>query len=223
VRGKRCTDCDVKVKARAIELKAGGHVPKKRESAILMQVETDQERRKAKYERRVKHMSKDPAFQQHVASVRHADYMRIKEDPGRYIRIMMQNKIGKVLHGSHSDTLMAMTEFTSDIDIKNHFEELWEPGMSWDNYGAGDDDWQIGHKIPKCYFDHLKPADLMKGWKKKNLFPQWKRDNMKQNCTIPDDATLEELAICWPDVFEGKLPSQHEKDRLRMIALAKNK
>ena len=58
--------------------------------------------------------------------------------------------------------------------VKLHFESLFQPGMSWDNYGL----WEI---------DHIKPLSLASTEDEvvnlceyKNLQPLWKEDNNKK-------------------------------------------
>jgi len=58
--------------------------------------------------------------------------------------------------------------------VKTHFESLFQPGMSWDNYGL----WHI---------DHIKPLSLANTEDEviglchyKNLQPLWKEDNLKK-------------------------------------------
>jgi hypothetical protein len=61
--------------------------------------------------------------------------------------------------------------------VKLHFESLFQPGMSWDNYGL----WEI---------DHIKPLSLASTEDEvvnlceyKNLQPLWKLDNRLKGCT----------------------------------------
>ena len=60
-------------------------------------------------------------------------------------------------------------------NVKLYFESLFQPGMSWDNYGQ----WEI---------DHIKPLslattedDVIRLCYYKNLQPLWKKDNNKKS------------------------------------------
>ena len=70
-------------------------------------------------------------------------------------------------------------------ELKQHFESLWQPGMSWDNYGTGKEGWVCDHIIPLKYF--MKNYDLVndmearrKAFGKDNLQPLWWLDNAKK-------------------------------------------
>lgn len=53
-------------------------------------------------------------------------------------------------------------------------EDLFEPGMTWDNYGTM---WHIDHKLPLASFDLLDEKQAAKAWHFSNLQPMWAEDN----------------------------------------------
>jgi hypothetical protein len=55
--------------------------------------------------------------------------------------------------------------------VKEHFELLFQPGMSWNNYG----DWEIDHIIPLSKAKN--EDDVIKLCNYTNLQPLWKLDN----------------------------------------------
>jgi 5-methylcytosine-specific restriction endonuclease McrA len=59
--------------------------------------------------------------------------------------------------------------------LKNRFVQLFQPGMTWDNYG----EWHIDHKIPISAFNFTKPEhlDFKRCWALKNLQPLWAKEN----------------------------------------------
>ena len=62
--------------------------------------------------------------------------------------------------------------------LRKHIEKLFQPGMTWENYGA----WHIDHKIPLTAFNFENPADsdFKKCWALKNLQPMWASDNIRK-------------------------------------------
>jgi len=64
-------------------------------------------------------------------------------------------------------------------DLKEHLENQFEDGMTWDNYG----DWHIDHIIPKSHFDFTDPEDeeFQECWALENLQPLWAEENLKKS------------------------------------------
>ena len=65
--------------------------------------------------------------------------------------------------------------------FKKHIESLWQPGMSWDNYGKGPKNWSLDHKIPLSYFDLTNRKQFLKACHYTNIQPMWHIDNMKKH------------------------------------------
>jgi hypothetical protein len=55
-------------------------------------------------------------------------------------------------------------------------------GMSWDNYGAGKDKWNIDHIIPCIAFDLDNPTEQKKCFHYTNLQPLWHIENSRKGC-----------------------------------------
>jgi hypothetical protein len=81
--------------------------------------------------------------------------------------------------GRHWESLV---DFTVD-QLKAHIEKLFEPGMSWENYGTV---WHIDHKIPVAAFNFEKPEDIdfKICWSLKNLQPLEAIKNMSKRDKI---------------------------------------
>ena len=56
--------------------------------------------------------------------------------------------------------------------LQKHLEGLFEPEMTWDNYGA---EWHIDHIVPCSKFQDLTPGtfDFYQCWSLDNLMPRW--------------------------------------------------
>lgn len=66
----------------------------------------------------------------------------------------------------------------SSAELRAHLEVLFEPGMSWANYG----EWHIDHIRPLASFRYDTPdhPDFTAAWSLKNLQPLWAFDNMSK-------------------------------------------
>lgn len=66
--------------------------------------------------------------------------------------------------------------------LKKHLEKLFQPGMTWENYGS----WHIDHKLPVVVFNFSSPShkDFKRCWDLSNLQPMWALENKKKNAKI---------------------------------------
>ncbi len=58
----------------------------------------------------------------------------------------------------------------------SHIESMFEPGMSWDNWG----EWHIDHIRPLASFDLENAERLAEACHYTNLRPLWKVDNLRK-------------------------------------------
>ena len=67
-------------------------------------------------------------------------------------------------------------------DLVVHIEQLWRPGMTWQNHGRGPDKWQIDHVIPISAFDFTSAEDIgfKQCWALTNLQPLWADENLEK-------------------------------------------
>lgn len=64
-------------------------------------------------------------------------------------------------------------------ELKLHLEQLFQPGMTWENYGRYG--WHIDHVEPLCSFDLTDREQLLRACHYQNLQPLWATENMKKN------------------------------------------
>lgn len=62
--------------------------------------------------------------------------------------------------------------------FRNHMEERFKPGMTWENYG--NDGWVIDHIIPVAHFDMADPDHQRVCFHYTNLQPLWHIENIQK-------------------------------------------
>ena len=113
------------------------------------------------------------------------DYMRnrMRNDPIFKMRMNISRDIKKALkqnkNGRHWENIVGYTL----QELKNHIESLFQPNMSWNNYGK----WQIDHIIPQSFFEFTSYEDteFKMCWRLENLQPLWAKDNLKKRDKLP--------------------------------------
>jgi hypothetical protein len=103
---------------------------------------------------------------------------RLSFNVKRYIRTSIKKHIkrqGGVCVGLKNINKLSYTP----IELKQHLESLFRPGMSWDNYGFYG--WHIDHIKPLCLFDLTDEQQLKEAWSLSNLQPLWAKENLIKN------------------------------------------
>jgi hypothetical protein len=81
--------------------------------------------------------------------------------------------------------------------LVEHLEKLFNPGMSWENYGRGG--WHIDHIVPLAAhnFDSTADIDFKRAWALSNLQPLWEAENLskKDNLDEPFQPSLKLLLL----------------------------
>jgi hypothetical protein len=65
-------------------------------------------------------------------------------------------------------------------EFRIYIEALFEPGMTWANWGRGPGTWQIDHRRPLASFDLTKREDVLVACHFLNLQPLWSEENMRK-------------------------------------------
>ena len=70
--------------------------------------------------------------------------------------------------------------------LMTHLESLFTTGMSWDNYGFGNDKWNIDHIIPVASFSFssYKDNQFKECWAISNLQPLWQPENIRKGVKV---------------------------------------
>lgn len=77
----------------------------------------------------------------------------------------------------YKNTLTTRLLGCSIEEVKKHLEKLFQPGMTWMNYG----EWHIDHILPCASFDLTKEEEQKKCFHFTNLQPLWKADNLRKS------------------------------------------
>lgn len=65
-------------------------------------------------------------------------------------------------------------------EFRSYIEALWQPGMSWANWGKGPGTWQIDHRRPLASFDLTKREQIREACCFINLQPLWFDDHVRK-------------------------------------------
>ncbi len=102
---------------------------------------------------------------------------KLNQNTSRAIRCSLKFK-GLSKNGRHWETLVNYTI----KELKEHLENLFQPGMTWKNYGH----WHIDHILPLSFFIYTSVDDVefKYCWSLENLQPLWAVDNIKKKNKI---------------------------------------
>ena len=92
----------------------------------------------------------------------------------------------RVHHALQSEKSKTTIEYLGcDIEtFKTHIEKSFKENMTWDNYGFGDDKWNIDHVIPVLYQqDGVEPSieEVGKRLHYTNTQAMWQPENISKN------------------------------------------
>jgi hypothetical protein len=73
-------------------------------------------------------------------------------------------------------------------DLKTHLESLFQPGMTWDNFGHGADCWCIDHIFPLKRADLTNKSHLLAVCNWRNLRPEWFAANVRKSARVTAEA-----------------------------------
>lgn len=118
---------------------------------------------------------------------------RRKDDVEFRIVTTLRNRVKSVLRKN----MTKPSDFSLNLigcsprKLKEHLESLFQPGMTWNNYGFRG--WHIDHILPCASFDLTKPEEQNKCFYYTNLQPLWAKDNLKKSSTLPDGRFIRRL------------------------------
>jgi hypothetical protein len=133
----------------------------------------------------------------------HREYVarRMQEDVQFKLARQLRSRMNAAVRGGYragsavDDLGMPIAEF------RKHLESLWEPEMTWANYGKGPGKWCIDHIYPLARADLTKRLEFLAVANWRNQVPRWHVDNSAKLATITPDA--QQLFDSLKEVFIG--------------------
>jgi len=96
-------------------------------------------------------------------------------------------RVRSVMKGKGTKSARTMELLGCSVEhLRAHLEHLFQPGMSWDNFGT----WHVDHIRPCASFDLTDPAQQRQCFHWLNLQPLWADDNRSKKAKPPTEAEL---------------------------------
>lgn len=113
---------------------------------------------------------------------------RRKNDPCFRIQCNLRDRVKKLTKDQNSKRLAEYDElFGCSIEqYRLWIETHWLPGMNWENWGIGDDKWNLDHHYPLSAFDLTQKDQQLIAMHHTNTYPMWAKDNLLKKDQIPD-------------------------------------
>lgn len=109
---------------------------------------------------------------------RRAENNQYKNNPQRKFAQRFRGRVRAEIRKSGGQKINKASQLLgcSFTELKNYLESLFQPGMSWENYGLYG--WHIDHKIPCSAFDLTDLEQQKACFHFSNLQPLWAKDNL---------------------------------------------
>lgn len=93
----------------------------------------------------------------------------------------LRSRLNKIIRGKVKSGSAIRDLGCTGAELKSHLESLWEPWMSWDNYGIKPGFWSIDHIIPLSSVDLSDRDEFLKINHYTNLRPLLHELNIKKS------------------------------------------
>ena len=136
---------------------------------------------------------------------------RLRTDTSYRLRNYIGAAIRKAIRKNRKSAFNILG-YTVD-ELRQHLESLFQPGMSWENYGTA---WHIDHITPKSWFkiegpDGVDEYELKLCWSLDNLQPMWGDENLEKNNRYVSDTKIGRVRITY-DQFRARVELQKHAD-----------
>jgi hypothetical protein len=118
------------------------------------------------------------------AYLRKYNKKRNREDINFKLKSNLRNRLNQAIR-KNAKSGSAVNELGCSInDLKIFLEGKFEIGMSWNNWGRGDDKWHIDHITPISWYNLKDPLEFALAVHYTNLQPLWAKDNLRKHNTL---------------------------------------
>lgn len=105
---------------------------------------------------------------------------RYKNDISFRIKHLLRSRFLETVKNNYKTESVLEMIGCSVEEFKNYIEKLWQPGMTWENHGFGDNKWHLDHIIPCDFFDLTNKENQLKCFHHTNFQPLWQKDNLSK-------------------------------------------
>lgn len=107
-------------------------------------------------------------------------YEKLKSDPIKWLNHLLRTRLRDSIKRSVNIRTSDYIDYTAD-ELREHLENQFTDGMSWDNYGRYG--WHIDHIRPIASFDMTDSDQIKECWALSNLRPLWAKDNLRKGAS----------------------------------------
>jgi hypothetical protein len=118
----------------------------------------------------------------HKAYSKKRNKERYKTDISFKLKKRLRQRVYQALKGEIKGSSVSNSIGCSAEALRLYLESLFQPGMSWDNWGVSG--WHIDHIRPLASFDLSNPEQLRQACHYTNLQPLWAEDNLRKGAMI---------------------------------------
>jgi hypothetical protein len=117
-----------------------------------------------------------------AVNAKKAAYRKAKyaADPEYRIRCQIRNAVSRMVRAGFFKKCRSFDLLGCSMsEFKSHIERLFQPGMTWENYGYHG--WHLDHVIPISMFDVMDEKEAKMAMRYTNLQPLWWHENLQKS------------------------------------------
>lgn len=116
---------------------------------------------------------------------RHAPKLRTKQEIRRLLCDNLRARLSRAIRGTQKVGSAIGDLGCTIAELKMHLEHLFQPGMTWANYGYGKGRWSIDHIFPLSRAKLTDREEFQRVCHFRNLQPLWWSDNCRKGAKVP--------------------------------------